>query len=290
MLKKRIIACLIIKSGIVVQSIGFRRYLPVGRPSVAIEFLNSWGVDEIVLLDIDAPAEGRAPNYRLVAEASEYSLVPLTVGGGIRSVNDMRETLRSGADKICINQAAIKNPELIREGAAIFGSQCIIVSMDVRRNDRGEAEIFLDSGRKPSGLDPFQFALKAEQLGAGEFLLNSIDRDGSKKGYDLELVRKLTESVGIPVIICGGVGHPGHFLEGFRAGNVSAVAAANFFHFTEQSVITAKSFLKRSGTDIRLDTYADYSSHRFEEDGRISKRSDEELAELIFEYIPKEVI
>jgi cyclase len=289
-LKKRLIACLVVKNGVVVQSIGFSRYLPVGRVDVAVEFLNSWGVDEIVMLDIDATHSGRGPDTKLVSQASQRGLVPLTVGGGIRSVDDMRQVLRSGADKIAINSAAIRDASLVSEGARVFGNQCIVVSIDAKLDSEGDYEVYSPSGRAPTQLDPFEHARRVEELGAGEVLLNSVDRDGSQAGYDLKLIGKMTEAVNIPVIVCGGVGHPRHFVEGFRAGNVSAVAAANFFHFSEHSVTTAKSYLAESGTDIRLDTYADYREHKFDSRGRVSKRPDGELAELVFEYIPKEVI
>ena len=289
-LKKRLIACLVVKNGIVVQSIGFSRYLPVGRVDIAVEFLNSWGVDEIVMLDIDATPSGRGPSAELTARAARRGLVPLTVGGGIRSVDDMRQVLRSGADKIAINSASIADPELVAHGARVFGNQCMVVSIDVGLDAERRYRVYSPALRAPIDLDPFEHGRRVEKLGAGEILLNSVDRDGSQTGYDLQLISRMAEAVNVPVIVSGGVGHPSHFVEGFQAGNISAVAAANFFHFTEHSVTTAKSYLAAEGIDIRLDTYADYRGHEFEEQGRVSKRPDEKLAELIFEYVPKEVI
>lgn len=281
---------MVIKDRIVVQSIGFRRYLPVGDVVIAVEFLNYWGIDEIVLLDIDATAQKTRPNFDLVREVSRKNFVPLTVGGGIHSLYDMQKLIHYGADKICINKEALINPEIIDKAAKIFGNQCVVVSMDAGFNKKGDYEVFSDSGQKPTGLDPVSWSKRVEGLGAGEIFLNSIERDGSKQGYDIELIRMITDSVNIPVIVCGGVGHPSHFLDGFFKGKAPACAASNFFHFTEHSPITAKSYLKKHGVDIRLETYADYHDIDFCISGRITKRPEEYLEKLRFEYHPKEVI
>jgi cyclase len=290
MLKKRLIACLVVKDRLVVQSIGFKNYLPVGKVHIAVEFLNNWGIDEIILLDIEASRQGREPDYGLISEAAGAGFVPLTVGGGLRSVADMRRVLQAGADKIAINHAALARPDLVQEAAAIFGSQCLVVSVDVKQDNQGNYEVFSHLAGKPTGLCPLACARQAERMGAGEILLNSVDRDGSKQGYDLELVRQVADAVRLPVIVLGGVGHPRHLLEGLEIDNVSAVAAANFFHFTEHSVITAKAYLKSAGNNLRLDTYAGYRECGFESNGRIAKKPEEHLAELFFEYIPKEII
>lgn len=272
------------------QSIGFRRYLPVGRPEVAVEFLNQWGIDEIVLLDMDAFRQGRRIDLDVVRRVSKYCHVPLTVGGGLRTIDDLTDAIHSGADKVSINSVVHTCPELVQEGAGKFGSQCIIVSMDVRRNKQGY-EVMTDSGRCATGLHPVELAQRVEALGAGELLLNSIDRDGSRRGYDMELCEKVADAVDIPVIICGGVGHAAHLAEGLACENISGVAAANFFHFTEHSVNVVKAWLYEHGHNgIRLDMYADYRGFSFDGDFRIAKRPDEELEQLLYEYHPKEVI
>lgn len=289
MLKKRIVAVLTIKNEIVVQSIGFKRYLPVGDIGVCVEFLNQWGIDEIVLLDMEAGAEKRKPNCDLIREVSRKCFVPLTVGGGIRDLDDIKNLIYNGADKISINKAALDSPELIRGASAVFGNQCVVVSLDVKRSDKGY-EVFSESGKIPTGRNPVDSAVMAEEAGAGEIFLNSIDRDGAKIGYDLDLIKAVADAVSIPVIACGGAGHPEHFKELFAACGVSAAAAGNFFHFTEHSPIVLKSFLKKRGFDIRLDTYADYKDFEYGEDGRIVKMPDEYLERLRFKYQPKEII
>ena len=289
-LKNRLIACLIVKNGFVVQSVGFSRYLPVGSIEVAVEFLNEWGVDEIVLLDIDAARNRSGPDPELVSKASASGLVPITFGGGIRSVDDMRIVLRSGADKIAMNSAVIEQPSIVSQGALVFGNQCMVVSIDVKLDSDNYYRLYSASTDSLTALDPFDHARRLEKLGAGEILLNSVDKDGTKSGYDLDLVTMMTEAVNIPLIVCGGVGHPKHFVEGFKSGKVSGVAAANFFHFTEHSVVTAKSYLARNGNDIRLDTYSKYQDTEFDYQGRVEKKTDEALSELIFERVPKEVI
>jgi cyclase len=289
MLKKRITALLVVKDGRVVQSIGFKRYLPVGTLSVAVEFLNRWGIDEIVIVDIDATKNNRRPDFDLVREVSKKNFVPLTVAGGIRRVEDMRTLVHSGADKIAINSIAIDRPPIIHEAAQVFGVQCIVVSMDVRKSG-GCYEVVRGSGTTPTGKDPVVWAKEVEALGAGEILLNSVDRDGSKQGYDLELIEKVAQAVHIPVIACGGVGSVEHFKEGAQT-KASALAAGNFFHFTEHSPLLVKSYLFKHGIDIRLDTYANYKELDVDQTlGRLVKKPDAELDKLRFVYQPEEVI
>lgn len=291
MLKKRIVAVLIIKDRIVVQSIAFNKYLPVGDPRVSVEFLSKWGIDEIIVLDIDATSHNRKPNFNLITEISKRIFVPLTVGGGINTLEDMRQLIHCGADKISINKAALENPEIIKKAALIFGNQCMVVSLDIKINKNGNYEIFSDSGKIATGLEPVSFVKKVEALGAGEIFINSIDRDGSKSGYDLKLIKMISDAVKIPIIACGGVGLPQHFLEGFVKGGASASAAGNFFHFTEHSPIIVKSYLTQKGVDIRLDTYANYKDINFdEESGRILKRPEHYLDKLRFEYLSEEII
>lgn len=258
MLKKRLIPCIILKDGLLVQSIEFQRYLPIGKPKIAVEFFNAWDVDEIVILDISANSENRGPLFELIEHVSKICFVPLTVGGGIRTISDIRDILKVGADKVSINTEAIRRPVFITESADIFGSQCIVVSIDVKINSEGNYEVFSHCGKEPTGLHPIKWAQRAEEFGAGEIFLNSIDRDGTKKGYDLELIKMVSDAVRIPVIACGGVGKMDDFVEGITKGNASAVSAANIFQYYEHSTILAKAQLKKAGIDIRLSTEATY--------------------------------
>lgn len=288
MLKKRLVACILIRKGWVVQSIGFQRYLPVGRPSVAVEFLNNWGIDEIVLLDISASLENRKPDFDLISKVAKNCFVPLTVGGGISCVEDIRMLLHCGADKVSINTVALQRPDFIKEASSIFGKQCIVVSIDAKKNDNGTFGIF--NRLNGNGVELSSWVKRVEDAGAGEILLTSVDADGKKEGYGIDLINTVTGEVKIPVIACGGAGHPRHFLEGILLGNASAVAAGNFFHFTEHSPIIVKSYLISHGIDVRLDTYAHYDNVSFNDSGRITKFSDNYLEKLRFQYIPEEVI
>ena len=289
MLSKRIIASLILKDGVVVQSLGFKDYLPVGSPEVAVEFLNEWGADEIVVLEIGENRIRRTPDYELVSKLSQRSLVPLTIGGGIDSIETMRELVHRGADKFVINRAAIVRPEIISEAARVFGNQCVVVSIDVKKTSGGFYEVFIDRGQTGTGKDPVEVAKQSASLGAGEIIIRPIERDGSKIGFDVELVRSISDAVNIPVIAAGGCGHPRHILDVFEKGNADAVAVGNFFHFTEHSIVTTKAFLK-SHLSIRLDTHATYENISFDSRGRPIKQSDDVLERLRFEYHPKETI
>jgi imidazole glycerol-phosphate synthase subunit HisF len=289
-LKKRVVAGVIVRHGVVVQSLGFRRYLPVGRPSINVEFLNAWGADEIILLDITATREDRSITERMITDAGRHCRVPLTIGGGLRTIDDIKMALHSGADKIAINTASVKAPRLITEASRIFGRQCIVVSIDASRQANGRHEVFLDSGRAATGLDAVAHAKTSAEIGAGEILINSIDRDGSKAGFDIDLVAQISDAVPIPVIAAGGAGAPVHFLDVFRQTRASAAAAANFFQFTEHSIAKTKAALRSAGLDIRTDTYANYLEASFGPDGRLRKRPDDYLEELAYEHIPEEVI
>ena len=288
MLKRRIIGVLVVQDGIVVQSIKFRQYLPVGRPTVAVEYLNRWGIDEIVLLDISATLAARRPDFQLIEEVAPCCQVPLAVGGGITTVDDIESIIRLGADKIVLNTAAVAEPGLIQEGARRFGSQCVVVSIDARLKSGGGYEA-VTTGLRPTGHDPVTLARLAENEGAGEILINSVDRDGTKLGFDVDLISQVSAAVGIPVIAVGGAGHPQDFVMPLAHG-AGAVAAANFFHFTEHSAIMAKRFLQRLGADVRLDSYASYEAAAFDFTGRLDKQDDAILEKLRFEYIPEEVI
>lgn len=288
MLKKRIAATLVVKNGIVVQSIGFHRYMPVGKPAVAMEFLDDWGVDEIVLLDISAAEERRAPDYSMVRDCSGSCYVPLTIGGGIASVEHALGLIHCGADKVSLNQAGLHNPSLLTETAKLFGNQCVVASIDaVRVDDRCCVYDYLKRKVLPIKVD--EFARQLQDRGAGEILINSVDRDGSKSGFDLQLINDVCASVTVPVICCGGAGNPQHFLDVLENTNASAVAAGNFFHFTEHSVTTTKALVAR-GVPIRHETHARYEMNCFDKFGRLLKKNDAELEELLYRHIEKEVI
>jgi imidazole glycerol-phosphate synthase subunit HisF len=288
--KRRLIACLMLRHGIVVQSIGFNRYLPVGRADIAAKFLDDWGVDEIALIDMTASTEGRLIDLEIVENVAAACQVPLTVGGGIKTVEGVRTLIRAGADKVSLNRSAWQTPALLGEAAEQFGVQCLVASIDVKRDQGGHLRVFADGGRVDTGHDPADYAQACERAGAGEILLNAIDRDGARTGYDTELVRSVCEAVSIPVIALGGAGAPDQFADLFTQTGASAAAAANMLHYTEHSVAAIKSALRQQNLDIRLDSEADYRHIAFLPEGRISRRPESELAAEIFEYIPKEII
>ncbi|OGH12426.1 MAG: hypothetical protein A2857_06120 [Candidatus Levybacteria bacterium RIFCSPHIGHO2_01_FULL_36_15] len=283
MLKKRLIPCLVLKDNLIVQSIGFKKYLPIGVAKIAVEFVAKWDVDEIFLIDITATKEKRKPNLKLINKISENCFVPLTVGGGIHELKDIKNVIRAGADKISINSEALEDPDFITKSSGIYGSQCIVVSVDVKINSKGNHEVVADAGKRFTGLSPIEWARRVEKLGAGEIFLNSADRDGSKKGYDIKLIKMVSEAVRIPVIACGGVGVMSDFIEGIIEGKASAISAANIFHYTEHSTIIAKAFLKKADIDVRLNTLAKYGEFKFDEYGRILKKEDAGLAQIWFE-------
>lgn len=289
MLSKRVIAGLILKDGLVVQSRGFSSYLPIGSPEIAVEFLNLWGADEIVVLEIGKDRANRGPDFSLIERLSRKGQVPLTVGGGIESLDTMHRLIQGGADKFVLNRAALRMPELITEAAAIFGNQCVVVSIDVRKNDSGAYEAYIDSGATPTGREAVELARDCAALGAGEILIRSIERDGSQLGFDIELVRAVADAVPVPVIAAGGCGHPKHIVEAFEHGGAAAVCVGNMFHYTEHSVITAKASV---GTfvPVRRDTHATYENARFDERARLCKQDDTALNMMRFEYHPKEII
>src|SRR3989344_157132 len=289
MLKQRLGGVVVVKDNLCVQSIGFHKYLPIGKPEIAVEFLNKWGIDEIIYLDISATKKGLKPDFETIKYISRKCFVPLTVGGGINSVSDMQKLVRFGADKVAINSAVLKSPELVNKAAAVLGNQCIVVSIDIKLV-KGKYHVISYLGLQIVEKDPVKWAQILAKLGAGEILLNSIDRDGSAKGFDLDLVHKITNCVNIPVVACGGAGNPDDFSKAFTIGKANCAAAANFFHFTEHSVITTKAYLKKKGIDLRIDTQADYQSFEFDDTGRIAKMSDSYLAEQRFKYHPPETI
>jgi len=267
MLKIRLIPCIITKGDLVVQSFNFKKYLPIGNVKMAIEFFVNWDVDEIIILDIDAYREGRSPNIELVKWAATECFVPLTVGGGIRRLEDIRDLLNSGADKVCVNTIARKNPAFIREAAAIYGSQCITVSVDAIQTSDGY-RVYDHVTKEALDITPSAYAHELEELGAGEIFLNSVDRDGSRMGYDVDLLKSVSSNLKIPVIACGGIGKVEGLAKGVLEGQCQAVAAANIFQHTEHSTIAAKSHLLRSGVQVRLSSNVKYENFKFDIMGR----------------------
>lgn len=257
MLTKRIIPCLDVHDGKVTRGVQFGKaeaggLRDVGDPvELAIRY-NEQGADEMVFFDITATAFGRASMIGVIERAADQCFMPLTVGGGIRSVGDMSLMLKAGADKISINSSAIATPELITAGAERFGSQCIVVSIDAKRVAPGRWEVFVHGGRKPTGLDAIEWARKAVALGAGEIVLNSIDADGTKAGYDLEITRRVSESVEVPVVASGGAGKLAHMSEVLAEGKADAVLAASVFHFGQYTVGQVKEYLAAQGVPVRL--------------------------------------
>lgn len=251
MLTKRIIPCLDIADGRVVKGVNFENLIDAGDPVEVAKTYNAMRADEIVFLDISATHQGRGTMIDVIARAAEEVFIPLTVGGGIRSVEDFRALLKVGADKISINSSAFRRPELISEAALKFGSQCVVVAIDAKKTLGGEHEVWLNGGRLPTGYNAAEWAVKAVEMGAGEILLTSMDADGTKQGYDLELTRKISEAVNVPVIASGGAGCPEHFKDAFTIGKADAALAASLFHFKELNIGDLKSYLSESGVCVR---------------------------------------
>ena len=253
MLAKRIIPCLDVDKGRVVKGIRFRELRDAGDPVEVAKAYEKQGADELVFLDITASAEDRGIILDVVKRVAETVFMPFTVGGGVRTLEDIRRLLESGADKVSINTAAVKNPQIVYEGAKRFGSQCIVVAIDAKRRPGGGWEVYIHGGRTPTGIDAVEWAKRVQELGAGEILLTSMDRDGTKEGYDVELTRAVAEAVNIPVIASGGAGKKEHFYEAFTEGKADACLAASLFHFKELSIPDLKEFLKEKGIHVRLD-------------------------------------
>lgn len=254
MLAKRIIPCLDVKDGRVVKGVNFVDLVDAGDPVEQARVYDQEGADELVFLDITATSDNRETVLEMAKAVAEQVFIPFTVGGGIRTVDDMRSILRAGADKVSINSAAVKTPELITAGAEAFGSQAIVVAIDARkRQEKGESgwEVFVAGGRKATGLDAVEWAKQAEELGAGEILLTSMDGDGTKEGYDVTLVKAVSKAVRIPVIASGGAGNVGHFERALTEGKADAALAASLFHFRELSVGDVKKHLAKKGIAVR---------------------------------------
>lgn len=251
MYAKRIIPCLDVKNGRVVKGVNFVNLRDAGDPvECAIEY-DKKGADELVLLDITATHEGRGTMLDIVSRVANSIFIPFTVGGGIRTTEDFKELLRAGADKISVNSAAVRNPDLINEAAYKFGSQCVVCAIDAKRREQGGWEVYLNGGRLPTGIDAVSWAQEAVSRGAGEILLTSMDCDGKKTGYDLELTRAVSERVGVPVIASGGAGALEHFYDALTVGKADAVLAASLFHFNEIPIETLKAYLSEKGIPVR---------------------------------------
>ena len=255
-LAKRIIPCLDVENGRVVKGVQFVDIRDAGDPVEVARRYNDEGADEITFLDITASHEGRDTTLHTVERMASEVFIPLTVGGGVRTVEDIRNLLNAGADKVGINTAAVFNPDFVQQAADKFGSQCIVVAIDAKKvslpTEPDRWEIFTHGGRKPTGLDAVQWALKMEQLGAGEILLTSMDQDGVKNGYDLGVTRAISEALSIPVIASGGAGNLDHLVDAIKEGKADAVLAASIFHFQQYSIPEAKCYMTRRGVEIRL--------------------------------------
>ena len=251
MLKVRIIPCLDVKDGRVVKGVQFVGLRDAGDPVEQARIYDAAGADELTFLDITASHENRDTILDVVARTAEQCFMPLTVGGGVRAVEDIRRLLLAGADKVSINSAAVARPDFVREAAEKYGDQCIVVAIDARQTAPGKWEVFTHGGRKGTGLDAVQWAHRMTELGAGEILLTSMDRDGTKSGFDLELTRAVSDAVPVPVVASGGVGTLDHLVEGVTLGGASAVLAASIFHFGEFTIAQAKERLAQAGVPIR---------------------------------------
>lgn len=252
MLKIRIMPTLLSKDVGLVKGVAFDSWRRVGSAMQAVKVYNMRQVDELVFLDISATPSRRGPDFEAIDDLADECFMPMTVGGGIRSIEDVRRLFKVGADKVSINSAAVEEPDLIRHTADLFGVQAVVVSIDARRTTEGVYEVFTHSGTRATGLDPVEHAVRSERMGAGEILLTSIERDGMMDGYDTELTRQVSEAVSTPVIASGGAGNYEHMVEVLHDGKASAVAAASIFHFTECTPLEAKRYLRKRGFAVRL--------------------------------------
>lgn len=253
MLAKRIIPCLDVTDGKVVKGVNFVELREAGDPVEVARRYDEQGADEITFLDITATSDNRGLILKVIEDVAAQVFIPLTVGGGVREVGDIRRLLNSGADKVSINSAGVKNPDLIGNSAAIYGSQCIVVAIDAKRAGDNKWEVYTHGGRVNTGIDAVEWAKKVQSLGAGEILLTSMDGDGTKKGFDLELTAAVSNAVDIPIIASGGVGNLQHLVDGIKIGQADAVLAASIFHFGEYTIGQAKQYMRDHGIPVRLD-------------------------------------
>ncbi len=252
MIAKRVIPCLDVDQGRVVKGIHFINLVDAGDPVEQARYYDAQGADELVFLDITASSDNRDTMLDVVRRTAEEVFIPFTIGGGIRTVDDIRRMLQHGADKVSLNTAAVKQPLLVSAGAESFGSQCIVVAIDAKRRPDGTSwEVYINGGRTPTGRDAIEWAKEVERLGSGELLVTSMDRDGTKDGYDLELLRQISAAVNIPVIASGGAGTLEHLVEALTIGNADAVLAASIFHFQEYTIAQAKAYLQSRGVNVR---------------------------------------
>ncbi|MBA4382052.1 MAG: imidazole glycerol phosphate synthase subunit HisF [Sideroxydans sp.] len=252
MLAKRIIPCLDVTAGRVVKGVSFVELRDAGDPVEIAKRYDDQGADELTFLDITASSDDRGIIFRIIEQVAEQVFIPLTVGGGVREVQDVRNLLNAGADKVSINTSAVVNPQLVADAASRYGSQCIVVAIDAKQTAPNKWEVFTHGGRKATGLDVIEWAKKMQMLGAGEILLTSMDQDGQKRGFDLALTRSVTDALEIPVIASGGVGSLQHLADGVKQGGADAVLAASIFHFGEYTVQQAKQHMAQQGIEVRL--------------------------------------
>ncbi len=282
-MKKRIIASLILRNGWVVQSIGFNKFLPVGRAEIAARYLSEWDVDEIFMLDIDAWHQGRTIDPQIVRQVSDAIFVPLTVGGGITSVDDVTGLLAAGADKVSVGRLAVRDPDVVEALAGHFGSQCVVACVDHRITE-GVSVSFVENGTVSTGLRITEHAKMAANCGAGEILLNDIERDGARIGFNIDAVKNVVGSVTVPVVCMGGAGTAADFVEALAIENISGVAAANFFHYFEHSVSLAKAYVRQREGDVRSSRIGNYEGFEIGLDTRLNKLDEHSLETQIFEY------
>ncbi|MFA6074523.1 MAG: imidazole glycerol phosphate synthase cyclase subunit [Negativicutes bacterium] len=266
MRKNRVIPVVLLKNGVVVQSKGFKRYQILGNPFAIVDRLSDWAADELIYLDIsreatydlgrdDLKCANETNIIDILREVAKSSFMPLTFGGRIRNIDDVYKRVTNGADKVTLNSEAFRNPMFISECARIFGSQCIVVSIDAGKNENGNWQVFIDGGKTPTGITPAEWSNKAQECGAGEILINSINNDGMGCGYDIQLIASVVSAVNIPVIACGGVGKWEHLAQGITDAGADAVAAANIFHYSENSVYDAKKYLYEKQINVRKPTF-----------------------------------
>lgn len=287
MLKKRVIGVIVVKEGLAVQSFNFQRYLPIGRPEIAVEYLNRWGADEILVLNIDGVARTPFELETTVKCFSRLTNVPLAIGGGIYDFESAQAAISNGADKVVLNTSLIESPDLSSQIASVYGEQAVVASIDVRQLAPCSWRVL--HKRKLTNIDLVDFLQKTKQFGAGEVLLTNADHDGGRSGYDLTLIETAVPLIETPLIICGGAKWPSHFTDGARKG-ASALAAANIFNHFEHSIILIKKALEQSAISVRLDSYVNYKRAKQSQDGRLQNMDEFELDALRFRYVAEEKI